>query len=64
MNDHEHKWQDTSAFYYTCPLLRRQECECGESRYVEVSGSGIPVVKLTEEEFKQQILKRKVRYED
>jgi len=57
-NNHIHKWIDTDVIYYTCPLLRRQECDCGESKYVEVPDSGIRVVKMSAEEFKQYILKK------
>ena len=56
--NHEHKWKDTCAFYYTTPMLRRQECACGESRYIEVTDSGIPVIKLTEEELFDKIRKK------
>ena len=60
MNDsnHVHKWVDTDEIYYTTPLVRKQECECGETNYVDVPDSGIPRVKLTDEEFKQHILSK------
>lgn len=57
-NKHTHEWNDKGGVYYTCPLQQKQECACGATRYIEISNSGIPTVKLTDEEFKQRILKK------
>ena len=55
--EHIHNWNDTCDVRYTCPLQRKQECVCGATRYVEIPDSGIPVVKLSEEQLKQYLMK-------
>jgi hypothetical protein len=58
MTKHIHNWNDTCDVRYTCPLQRKQECVCGATRYVEIPDSGIPVVKLSEEQLKQYLMKK------
>jgi len=48
--EHIHNWNDTCDTRYTCPLQRRLQCVCGATRYVEIPDSGIPVVKLSDDE--------------
>ena len=58
MTKHIHNWNDACDVRYTCPLQRKQECVCGATRYVEIPDSGIPVVKLSEEQLKQYLMKK------
>ena len=58
--EHIHNWTDTCEVVYTCPLQRLQECVCGATRYVEIPDSGIPVIKLSDEEAKQYLQKKKI----
>ena len=56
--EHIHNWNDTCDVRYTCPLQRLQECVCGATRYVEIPDSGIPVVKLSDDELKQYLMEK------
>ena len=58
--EHIHNWNDTCEVVYTCPLQRLQECVCGATRYVEIPDSGIPVIKLSDEDAKQYLQKKKI----
>lgn len=58
--EHIHNYNDTCEVVYTCPLQRLQECVCGATRYVEIPDSGIPVIKLSDEEAKQYLQKKKI----
>lgn len=56
--EHIHNWSDTCKVVYACPLQRLQECVCGATRYVEIPDSGIPVIKLSDEEAKQYLAEK------
>lgn len=56
--EHIHNWNDTCDTRYTCPLQRLQECVCGATRYIEIPDSGIPVVKLSDDELKQYLMEK------
>ena len=56
--EHIHNWNDTCDVRYTCPLQRRYQCVCGATRYVEIPDSGIPVVKLSDDELQQYLMEK------
>ena len=57
--EHIHEWKDTSGIYMGNPMLRRQECVCGETRYREELSDSNNYVKQSREEFIQYVLKTK-----